>query len=433
MKSLAKVSPLPRTARDSDIEDVHAELEYSITKSIENSKEIRDEAELSFEEALPLGILNLGHCPKPNSGIFTIPVFDVFDLEEGAHLDLEKGGILDLEEGGGGQCPTRKLTIDTFEPSSNEATQVDNSVVDYYNIIETHCCPLTFFVFYDPVICQDGQTYERYAIQKHIALYNKSEKEAISPTDNVTVIKADSLFCNQVIKRQIDCCLSGECGFAYKEGYNYSKKMTLHHLIMEEIQQRNSKVAIIEQKKTLEAKGIATASSSLPDYNSLVYNMQETHCCPLTFCIMFDPVVCQDGQTYEKCAIVKHIALGKKKDAVSPMDNATVINVVTLVSNQVVKRQIDSCLKSGDCSSEYREEYDISKKRSIDGSLETKLFLLKINRKEKRKEETDSEEGVDEDIFMWMAKLYTKLLLVFLSFGCILFLFWECNLPFRDS
>ena len=99
MKSLAKVSPLPRTARDSDIEDIRAELEYSITKNIENSKEIHDEAELSFEEALPLGILNLGHCPKPNSGIFTIPVFDVFDLEEGAHLDLEKGGILDLEEG----------------------------------------------------------------------------------------------------------------------------------------------------------------------------------------------------------------------------------------------------------------------------------------------------------------------------------------------
>ena len=80
-----------------------------------------------------------------------------------------------------------------------------------------------------------------------------------------------------------------------------------------------------------------------------------THTCN----IMFDPVVAQDGNTYERVAVVEWL----KDHANSLIDNITPISVDRLFDNRALKNQIEEFIDSGDCNDEMKEDYYEAKKR----------------------------------------------------------------------
>lgn len=67
--------------------------------------------------------------------------------------------------------------------------------------------------------------------------------------------------------------------------------------------------------------------------------------CPISMCVMCDPVICDDGNTYEKEYIVKWFASGKRT---SPVTNVNVGNRNTLIPNIALRTQIEEWVISKD-------------------------------------------------------------------------------------
>jgi WD40 repeat protein len=72
--------------------------------------------------------------------------------------------------------------------------------VDYY-------CPVSGELFFDPVIADDGETYEREAIEQHIAYCQKENKTVTSPLHN-TELENLNLTSNRRMKSQVEEHLS---------------------------------------------------------------------------------------------------------------------------------------------------------------------------------------------------------------------------------
>jgi len=61
-----------------------------------------------------------------------------------------------------------------------------------------YICPLTRFLMVDPVIAEDERTYERAAIEAHLAT------RATSPLDPSLAVRPDRLIANRAVKTAIE-------------------------------------------------------------------------------------------------------------------------------------------------------------------------------------------------------------------------------------
>ena len=59
---------------------------------------------------------------------------------------------------------------------SRTRTTEHNDNIFFYNDTSSLECPITFGIFYDPVIAEDGHTYEKWAILKWFENNNRSPK-----------------------------------------------------------------------------------------------------------------------------------------------------------------------------------------------------------------------------------------------------------------
>ena len=75
---------------------------------------------------------------------------------------------------------------------------------------------------------------------------------------------------------------------------------------------------------------------------------------------MFDPVVAEDGNTYERAEIFKWIA----SKSISPLNPSCPLDASRLMSNRAVKQQIEELVASGELADELRADYLERKKTS---------------------------------------------------------------------
>ena len=70
--------------------------------------------------------------------------------------------------------------------------------------------------------------------------------------------------------------------------------------------------------------------------------------CPLTQKLLFDPVIADDGYTYERSAILEYL----KSDKTSPVDGLTIIDATTLRSNGFIRCTTAILVKEGNLSAD---------------------------------------------------------------------------------
>ena len=68
---------------------------------------------------------------------------------------------------------------------------------------------------------------------------------------------------------------------------------------------------------------------------------------------MVDPVLAEDGRTYERSAIVKWLAT----KSTSPLDPSCRLNVSRLLTNRMAKEQIEELVESGELDDELCARY----------------------------------------------------------------------------
>jgi hypothetical protein len=73
-------------------------------------------------------------------------------------------------------------------------------------------------------------------------------------------------------------------------------------------------------------------------------NVPQDFICPITHDLMVDPVICEDGFSYERSAITEWFA---KEKTTSPMTNM-VLTTTDVLDNEKLKREIESYLKKLD-------------------------------------------------------------------------------------
>lgn len=78
--------------------------------------------------------------------------------------------------------------------------------------------------------------------------------------------------------------------------------------------------------------------------NLLRFQVPEDFICPITYEIMSDPVMCEDGFSYERSAILEWFA---KDKTTSPMTNC-LLTSTTVFENNKLKREIENYLKKLD-------------------------------------------------------------------------------------
>lgn len=78
--------------------------------------------------------------------------------------------------------------------------------------------------------------------------------------------------------------------------------------------------------------------------NLSCFKVPEDFICPITYEIMSDPVMCEDGFSYERSAILEWFA---KDKTTSPMTNCTLTST-TVFENNKLKREIENYLKKLD-------------------------------------------------------------------------------------
>ena len=75
---------------------------------------------------------------------------------------------------------------------------------------------------------------------------------------------------------------------------------------------------------------------------------------------MCDPVICADGNTYERRGILTHL----KSCNTSPLDHVTVISKDVLIENRILRNQIEDFISSEECPTEMLREYQSNKEKS---------------------------------------------------------------------
>ena len=101
---------------------------------------------------------------------------------------------------------------------------------------------------------------------------------------------------------------------------------------------------------TESASSSSLSSSSSKDsalakrFKIMTSTMSKLGVCPITQELMVDPVLAEDGNTYERAAILKWIA----SKSTSPLDPSCPLDASRLMSNRAVKQQIEQLVASGE-------------------------------------------------------------------------------------
>jgi len=69
----------------------------------------------------------------------------------------------------------------------------------------------------------------------------------------------------------------------------------------------------------------------------------ELYICPITHGLMVDPVIAEDGNTYERTAIEEWL----ERSTCSPLDPSKTIRVTNLIFARTVQKTIESLIESG--------------------------------------------------------------------------------------
>ena len=128
---------------------------------------------------------------------------------------------------------------------------------------------------------------------------------------------------------------------------------------------RGKKRAAVEQQEEEDGTSASTAlsvdspvaSSSIAEEKAkrvkVVSNISKHLLCPITQELMVDPVLAEDGRTYERLAIVKWLAT----KSTSPLDPSCSIDASQLRPNRAVKEAIEELVESGELDDEVCADY----------------------------------------------------------------------------
>mmetsp|Transcript_8705 Transcript_8705/g.16857 ORF Transcript_8705/g.16857 Transcript_8705/m.16857 type:complete len:360 (-) Transcript_8705:27-1106(-) len=91
----------------------------------------------------------------------------------------------------------------------------------------------------------------------------------------------------------------------------------------------------------------------------LVSLLSEEYICAITHELMVDPVVADDGNTYERSAIMQWLQTNTK----SPLDPSTTIDPSRLIGSRAVFKSIEKLVMSGDIDEDLRKDWFARKKK----------------------------------------------------------------------
>ena len=92
------------------------------------------------------------------------------------------------------------------------------------------------------------------------------------------------------------------------------------------------------------AKRLKSAMSTSKRLRSTVSNISKHLICPITQELMVDPVLAEDGHTYERASIIEWLTT----KSTSPLDSGKRLDVSRLMTNRAVKEQIEELVESGE-------------------------------------------------------------------------------------
>ena len=113
-------------------------------------------------------------------------------------------------------------------------------------------------------------------------------------------------------------------------------------------------------------------------------NIPEQFICPITLEIMKNPVICEDGNTYEKEAI------SALKNPISPLTNQH-INLKNLIPNRVIKELIEEFLQNQNKQPKSQNKQH-TQSNNFDEDEDEELYKMGILNREYANNNFDDEE-----------------------------------------
>ena len=152
--------------------------------------------------------------------------------------------------------------MDNNNNSINSAISIDSDFINSKINKKDFLCPINLSLFYDPVITEDGQTYERYFIEKHF------ETKETSPLTNKKI--GTKLISNLMMKRFIKSAI--EDNNEWKKEYMESRS------VYSQLNNKNIRDILKEYLSDIEEtkKKIVEDYGTIDNWNvSQVTNMRE--------------------------------------------------------------------------------------------------------------------------------------------------------------
>jgi len=190
-------------------------------------------------------------------------------------------------------------------------------------------CPITHGLMVDPVIAEDGHTYERTAIEKWL------KRNTNSPLNPSKSIKSNSLVTIRTIQKFIQTLM--ESGVVDEK-------------------------FVAAKKSSKNGKEDSTVKISTDD-------MTELFICPITHGLMVDPVTAEDGHTYERSAIENWL----QRKTSSPLDPSKTIQAQDLIVARIVQHTIQTLIESGTVDRKLSDDWK-EKRREMDLEKAHKIF-----------------------------------------------------------
>jgi tetratricopeptide (TPR) repeat protein len=228
-------------------------------------------------------------------------------------------------------------------------------------------CPITNEIFVDPVIAEDGHTYERAAITDWL------NKNSISPLSRIE-IKVENLRPNLLVKSMMD------------EFYRCEEEAkTLKDNNAEFSSKFSIEIGKLPAEKVLEKR-------LEKEYDKIRENLKvEAFICPLTKNIFQEPVIAADNYTYEKIAITEWLI----RNDTSPKTNQKLLHK-NLLPNHATKSMIDL----------FKQEHDGWKNLKQTEKRFLFLFAPKIQELLQKEVATLEQKAAERLLFDWQSSVH---------------------------
>lgn len=194
------------------------------------------------------------------------------------------------------------------------------------------CCPITSSLMADPVVAEDGNTYERRAIEMELS------KKEVSPITGQTM--GNQLLPTQAIRAQVadhrestvrEILAVVPCVGPTDAANLLRRAESLVRPRLPEAKARRLLGEVLLMRSRLH--GSLTGEDQSLLVSGLLTDPVEL-CCPITTVLLEDPVVAEDGNTYERRAI--ELELSKKEE--SPITGQTMGK--QLLPTQAIRAQV---------------------------------------------------------------------------------------------